>query len=350
MSKGKVLIALSGGVDSSVAAGILLKEGYDCIACTMLLYEGDNKIENVEEISAYKVAESLGIPFVVLDFRKEFKECVIDKFVNTYLNGMTPNPCVDCNKHLKFGLFYDKAEEMGCDFVATGHYARVIKKDSHYYLAESDNKKKDQTYFLYNLNENILSKTLFPLGKMSKEEVRAVARKLELPTAEKSESQDICFVPEGDYGKLIEENIGAKLEPGEFIGPNGEVLGMHKGIANYTVGQRKGLGIAYSEPLFIKEISAEDKKIYLGTKNQIYKDEIIVKELNFINERPKKEFRCLVRTRYHQPLQNCTVKMLDEGGAVAKFDIPQKALTPGQAAVFYTEDEIIIGGGTINMV
>lgn len=349
MNKEKVLVALSGGVDSSVAASILVNGGYECIGCTMLLNESTNLIINKETRSAQKAAESLGIPFVILDFRKEFKAYVIDKFVNTYLQGMTPNPCVDCNKHLKFGLFYDKAKEMGCDYIATGHYARIRKEKGHYYLAESSNKKKDQTYFLYNLSEEILSKTLFSLGDMSKEEVREIARKINLPTAEKGESQDICFVPGGNYGKVIEDAIGGKLLSGDFIGPDGKRLGAHQGIANYTVGQRKGLGIAYKEPLFVKEISVEDNIIYLGTMSQMYKDEILIDDVNFINGKPDTDFNCLVRTRYHQPLQKCTVELYGNNQARIKFDVPQKALTLGQAAVLYTDNEIIIGGGTISM-
>lgn len=346
MSKRKVLLALSGGVDSSVAGSILMKEGYECIGSTMLLHTNDINSEEVR--GAKNVANSLDIPFLIFDFTSEFKNYVVEKFVNSYLDGFTPNPCVDCNKHLKFGLLYEKAKEIGCDYVATGHYAKIVKNNGRYYLKEADNKKKDQSYFLYNISEEILSKTLFPLGEMDKEEVRELAKLSHLPTADKNESQDICFVPDGDYTKVIEKKAYNKINCGDFIGPNGEILGKHKGIIHYTIGQRKGLGISYKEPLFVKEISAQDNKIYLGTKDDIFKVNIYVDEINWINGEPSEAvFDTNVRTRYHQELKKCTVHILGKNKALIIFKEKQKAITPGQSAVFYNDEKIVLGGGII---
>lgn len=347
MGKGKVLIALSGGVDSSVAAEILINRGYTCFGMTMLLHERSDSKANIEINDAREVANTLGIPFMTFDFRKEFKEKVVNQFVNAYLDGITPNPCVECNKFLKFGLLYDKAFELGFDYVATGHYAKIISDDGRYYLAEADNKRKDQSYFLYNVTEEILRRTIFPLGDMDKEEVRSIARKYHLPTAEKDESQDICFVPSGDYASLIREKTDIEIPRGDFIGPNEEVLGKHKGIIHYTVGQRKGLGISYKEPLYVKKISAIDNKVYLDTMDQIFKEEISVKEINWINGIPENEINCYVRTRYHQKLQKCMLELKDDNHAIVRFDQMQKSVTPGQSAVFYRDDGTVIGGGII---
>lgn len=347
MGKGKVLIALSGGVDSSVAAEILINRGYTCLGMTMLLHERSDSKANIEINDAREVANTLGIPFMTFDFRKEFKEKVVNQFVNAYLDGITPNPCVECNKFLKFGLLYDKAFELGFDYVATGHYAKIISDDGRYYLAEADNKRKDQSYFLYNVTEEILGRTIFPLGDMDKEEVRSIARKYHLPTAEKDESQDICFVPSGDYASLIREKTDIEIPRGDFIGPNEEVLGKHKGIIHYTVGQRKGLGISYKEPLYVKKISAIDNKVYLDTMDQIFKEEISVKEINWINGIPENEINCYVRTRYHQKLQKCMLEFKGDNLAIVRFDQMQKSVTPGQSAVFYRDDGTVIGGGII---
>lgn len=347
MGKGKVLIALSGGVDSSVAAEILINRGYTCLGMTMLLHERSDSKANIEINDAREVANTLGIPFMTFDFRKEFKEKVVNQFVNAYLDGITPNPCVECNKFLKFGLLYDKAFELGFDYVATGHYAKIISDDGRYYLAEADNKRKDQSYFLYNVTEEILRRTIFPLGDMDKEEVRSIARKYHLPTAEKDESQDICFVPSGDYASLIREKTDIEIPRGDFIGPNEEVLGKHKGIIHYTVGQRKGLGISYKEPLYVKKISAIDNKVYLDTMDQIFKEEISVKEINWINGIPENEINCYVRTRYHQKLQKCRLELKGDNLAIVRFDQMQKSVTPGQSAVFYRDDGTVIGGGII---
>lgn len=347
MGKGRALIALSGGVDSSVAAEILINRGYTCVGMTMLLHETCDSKANIEINDAREVAKTLGIPFITFDFRKEFNEHVVNKFVNAYLNGITPNPCVECNKFLKFGLLYDKAFDLGFDYIATGHYAKIVEKEGRYFLAEADNKKKDQSYFLYNISEKILSRTIFPLGSMDKEEVRNVARKYHLPTAEKSESQDICFVPFGDYASVIRNKSEIEIPGGDFIGPNDEVLGKHKGIIHYTVGQRKGLGLSYKEPLYVRKINASENKIYLGTKDQIFKDEINVEQINWINQIPDKNIDCNVRTRYHQELQRCKLELKSDNMALVKFEQMQKAITPGQSAVFYRDDGIVIGGGII---
>lgn len=347
MKKGKVLVALSGGVDSSVAAEILIKEGYTCVGSTMLLHEGRDEKGNTGTGDAEKVAKTLGIPFITFDFREEFQRRVVDGFVNSYMNGVTPNPCVECNKFIKFGLLYDRAYELGFDYVATGHYAKIIRENNRFFLAEADNKKKDQSYFLYNMSEEILSKTIFPLESIDKEEVRNIARKHKLITAEKSESQDICFVPSGDYASIIEERIGNKVSGGEFIGPGGEIIGRHKGIIHYTVGQRKGLGVSYKEPLYVKKISAIENKVYLGTEEQIFKDSLEVSRINWINGTPDNELDCFVRTRYHQKLQKCHLRTAGEGKAQVIFDKMQKAITPGQSAVFYDDNNIVIGGGII---
>ena len=341
MSK-KVLIALSGGVDSSVAAHLMLEKGYECIGVTMqLLDNAENQIAD-----AKSVADRLGIPFYAFDMRKEFRKKIIDAFIESYEKGETPNPCVLCNRDMKFGLLLEKAIVLGCDFIATGHYAKVEQINGRYILKKAETLEKDQSYFLNLLSQEQLSKILFPLGSYNKEEIRRIAEDLNLVTAKKKDSQDICFVPDGDYIKVIEEYTNKSYQKGNFIDTNGNVLGQHQGLIRYTVGQRKGLGVAFGKPMYVKSKCAERNEVTLCEDSELYSDTLKVTDLNWIAfPTPPESFKCAVRIRYRHIEQPATVTV-QNGIATVKFETPQRAATFGQYAVFYDGD-IVLGGGTI---
>ncbi len=357
--KEKVVIGMSGGVDSSVAAALLLKQGYDVIGVTMRLWDGEEINGEAAEggccsFSAVKDAESvarkLGITHHVLDFRKEFKSYVIDYFVDEYERGRTPNPCIACNKHLKFDLLLKKAQLLGADYIATGHYAKVgfNKETSRYELSRAESSAKDQTYALYNLTQDRLAHILMPLGDLeNKEETRKIAEELGLATANKPDSQEICFVPDKDYAGFIERRQGITYPNGEFVDVNGNVLGQHQGIIRYTIGQRKGLGIAFGKPMFVIKIDSETGKIVLGEKGMEFSASLIAEDINLISL-PKitDGMRVYAKVRYSAPLAEATVYN-SGGGAEVVFDNPQRAVTPGQAVVFYDGSGKVIGGGTI---
>ena len=346
----RVVIGLSGGVDSSVAALVLKNAGYDVVGVTMRLWDGeatDSCCSSSTEEDARLVAEKLGIEFHVLDGRKDFSEFVIDYFVDEYINGRTPNPCIACNRYLKFDLMVKCAEKLNADFVATGHYARIEydEKTGQHILKKACNISKDQSYVLYNLSKDRLSKTLFPLGDFKdKDEVREYANAHNLVTANKPDSQEICFIPDNDYASFIKRRTGSLPPEGNFVDINGNVLGKHKGIVNYTVGQRKGLGIAFGKPMFVLKIDPKKNDVILGEQGQEFSDTLYAENVNILVQKAM-PFRAEAKVRYSAKPANCTVSMEDDVLKVT-FDEPQRAITPGQAVVIYDGD-IVIGGGII---
>ena len=343
----KVIIGMSGGVDSSVAASLLKEQGYDVIGVTMETWQGsDEKPENVED--ARKVAADLGIPFYVLDFTKQFKCNVMDYFKDEYLEGRTPNPCIACNRYVKWEALLDEADKLGADYIATGHYSTIVKLDNgRYTLKRADNLAKDQTYALYRLTQEQLSKTIMPVGRFSKDEIRKRAESIGIAVADKPDSQDICFIPDGDYAKFIKNNTDKEIKEGNFVTTDGKVVGKHKGIIHYTVGQRKGLGVALGYPCFVIEIRPETNEIVIGSKDESLITSFKVRQLNFMSvEDIKEPMHLFTKIRYNHKGTYCTVERTGEDELTCTFDNPEKAVTPGQAAVFY-ENDMVVGGGTI---
>ena len=339
----RVLLGMSGGVDSSVAALLLKNSGVDVLGVTLLLTQEDNG-QNAHD--AALVSDSLGISHITYDLRKEFKASVTNHFIAEYQNGRTPNPCVVCNQKIKFGKMLDIAAEYNCDLIATGHYAKV-KKDAEsgmYALQKAACTEKDQTYFLYTLSQETLSKVLMPLGDYAKEEVRKLAEEHYLVSAKKRDSQDICFIPDGDKNRYLKHFLPEK--PGNFVDINGNILGTHQGIFHYTVGQRKGLGTAFGKPMFVLSINPQDNTVVLGEAGSEFSKGCVVENCNFIPfDKAPDGFFCLCKVRYSAKEIPCRLKQTGFGYEV-HFDKPQRAITPGQAAVFYVEDTVI-GGGTI---
>ena len=351
----RALIAMSGGVDSSVAALLTQRQGYECIGATMKLYENETagisrgktccSLDDVED--ARSVAYRLGMKFYVFNFKDEFREKVIDRFVNSYLEGLTPNPCIDCNRFMKFGSLFGRAEILGCDHIVTGHYARITESGGKYYLRKAVDTGKDQSYVLYDMTQSELARTLLPLGEYTKDEVRAIAEENGFVNARKHDSQDICFVPDGDYAGAIERLCGVREQCGNFIRADGSVISRHRGISHYTIGQRKGLGISAPEPLYVCDIDPVTRNVTLGSDSDLFSAQAAVGGVNWISgDIPDRPVRCRVKIRYRQPEQPATVTPCPGGGADVTFDEPQRAITPGQSAVFYDGD-IVLGGGTI---
>ena len=356
----KALVAMSGGVDSSVAALMMTRAGFDCIGVTMKLRGEEISADDCTDKmcctvfdaeDARSVCARLGFPFYVFNFVEEFSECVIDKFVRSYETGETPNPCIDCNRYLKFGRLYHKAVELGCECVVTGHYARVEydEKNGRWLLKKSLNEAKDQSYVLYFMTQEQLAHTKFPLGEFpDKSAVRELAEQNGFVNAKKGESQDICFVPDGDYSGFIRSYSGKSYPEGDFLDGEGNVLGKHKGIINYTVGQRRGLGISYSEPLYVRGKSVPDNTVILGTERELYANELTACDFNWISlERPPETpIEVGVRTRYHAKEARAKVFANSDGTVTVRFEQPQRAISPGQAVVLYDGD-IVVGGGKI---
>lgn len=346
----KALIAMSGGVDSSVAGLLTQGQGWDCVGCTMQLRTvTDATAEtcgSAQDVSdARSVATRLQMPFHVYDFTADFQAKVIDKFIACYEQGITPNPCLDCNRYLKFDKLYDCARELGCDVIVTGHYARILQSGGQYYLQKAVDASKDQTYFLYQLTAEQLAHTLFPLGGLTKTQVRAIATEHGFVNATKKESQDICFVPDGDYAKVIEQYTGKHYPVGDFVDTTGKVLGQHRGIIHYTIGQRKGLNIAAEQRLYVCDICPTKNQVCLCGRDGLLQDYAMVQDFHWINGVPaEKEFRCQVKIRYNQKEQPATIHVLAPHQVKIIFDEPQRAVTPGQAAVLYQGD-IVLGGG-----
>lgn len=353
MSK-KAIIAMSGGVDSSVAAFLMKDKGFDCIGATMKLYDNDDIMESGEKTccslddieDARSVANRLSMPYYVFNFKDDFKEKVIDKFIATYENGGTPNPCIDCNRHLKFKRLFQKMQELGFDYVVTGHYARVEEQNGWFYLKKGVDEAKDQSYVLYSLTQNQLAHIQLPLGTYSKTEIREIAENHNFLNARKKDSQDICFVPDGDYAKFIEGYLGKTYPKGNFIDINGNVLGEHQGIIRYTNGQRKGLGVAFGKPMYVADKNVKDNTVTLCTNEELFSSELIADDFNWLIPNPAKEIKCSARVRYNMKEQPATVYTLENGNVKIVFDEPQRAITRGQAAVLY-DGETVLGGGTI---
>ncbi len=355
IKKEKALIAMSGGVDSSVAAYLTMLAGYICTGCMMKLYEGEVgsdvssccSADDAEDARA--VAHRLGIPFYVFNYTERFKSGIIDRFTDYYLRGLTPNPCIDCNRLMKFGALMQRADELGCRYVVTGHYARIERDGGSglWQLKKAKNPAKDQSYVLYQLTQEQLSRILLPLGGMDKGQVRGIAGQQGFINAHKSESQDICFIPDGNVADAVRKYTGTDPAPGNFVDSEGRILGRHRGICSYTIGQRRGLGIAHESPLYVCRIDVEKNRIVLGSDSDLFSDTAHLRCVNWISGSiPEDEVRCSVRIRYHAPEVPATVKPLPEGAALVSFDRPVRAVTPGQSAVFYDGDTVL-GGGEI---
>lgn len=357
MEKKKVVVGMSGGVDSSVAAYLLKEQGYDVIGVTMQIWQDEEPsvmeenggccgLSAVED--ARRVASQLGIPFYVMNFKKEFKKEVIDYFIEEYRQGRTPNPCIACNRYVKWEALLRRSLDIGADYIATGHYARIVRlENGRYTLKRSATLAKDQTYALYNLTQDQLMHTLMPAGEYTKDEVREIANKINLQVANKPDSQDICFVPEGDYASFIENATGEKTLPGNFVDLEGNILGQHKGIIHYTVGQRKGLGLSLGHPAFVLEIRPKTNEVVIGENKDSLSYIVRADKLNFMSEEGiKDERRMFAKIRYNHKGAWCTVRPSGEDEILCIFEEPQRAVTPGQAVVLY-DGEYVFGGGTI---
>lgn len=346
----KTIIAMSGGVDSSVAAQIVLDMGHECAGATMKLFCGDEvRKSGVEDNvkDAKSVADRLNIPFYVYDFCNDFKSDVIENFIKAYEEGATPNPCVICNKCLKFGKFLDRALEQGAEYIATGHYARIEEADGRYLLKKATDIKKDQSYVLYDMTQHQLKHTIFPLGSMTKEETRQIAEEHGFVTAGKHDSQDICFVPDGDYAGFIERYLNKNYKHGNFVDMTGKILGEHKGIIRYTIGQRKGLGLSLPAPMYVFDKDIERNEVILCSNEELFGKELDVSNVNWILwDTPPKSFKASAKIRYNQKEEPATITVLSGNRVHIEFDEPQRAIAKGQSAVFYDGD-IVIGGGII---
>ena len=356
MSK-KALIAMSGGVDSSVAALLIKEQGYDCTGITMKLYDNDDiglKKENtccsVDDIAdARAVCCNLGIPYYVFNFKDSFNEQVIDRFIKAYEEGATPNPCIDCNRYIKFDRLLHRMKELDMDYVVTGHYAQIeySEESDRYLLKKAVDSSKDQSYVLYSLTQQQLKHTLFPLGSMTKEEARIIAEKHNFINARKHDSQDICFVPDGKYAEFIEQYTGKKYPRGDFVDLKGNVLGQHKGIIRYTIGQRKGLGLALPAPMYVCKKDLENNKVVLCSNDELFSTELYANSINLIScDSIDKPLKIKAKVRYNQQEQPATVTQVDTDRLHIVFDKPQRAISKGQAVVLYDGD-IVVGGGTI---
>ena len=354
----KILVAMSGGVDSSVAAKLLCDSGNTCIGCTMKLYHNEDagiprshtccSLDDVED--ANSVARRLGMKYYVFNFSYDFKNKVIDKFINSYTNGRTPNPCIDCNRYMKFAKLVERAEIFDCDHIATGHYAKIVfdSESGKYILKKATDATKDQSYVLYTMTQYELAHTLFPLGELTKAETRKIADQAGFINASKPDSQDICFVPDGDYAKIIELHTAKKTPCGNYVDVNGKVLGQHKGIIHYTIGQHKGLGLSLPDKYYVCALDPQSNTVLLGHEDGLYRKTAFVSDVNWISgEIPTEPFRCKAKIRYRQPEEWAEVIPQEDGSVKVIFDMPQRAITPGQAAVFYDGD-IVLGGGEIS--
>ncbi len=342
----KILVALSGGVDSATCVSLLKKQGYQVAGVVIKMSEAHE--QTVQD--AKEAAKQLGIPLYVEDKTEDFKKYVTDYFIAEYCAGRTPNPCIVCNPNVKFKTLVDVADRYGYDKVATGHYAKILKRDGKYLLARGESQKRDQSYMLYRLGQRELKRLVFPLAEMEKDRVRALAEEEELSCAKKPDSQEICFVPDNNYVRFIEEN-GGKSQPGEFISPEGEVCGTHQGIIHYTIGQRKHLGIALGRPVFVKKIDPEENRVYLADAGQEYYQSAIVDQMTYPSGEERMEaFEAQVKIRSAAPLAKAYITPLEGKRAKVTFETPQRAVAKGQSIVMYDEEGIVIGGGFVREV
>ena len=350
----KVVVGMSGGVDSAVAALLLKEAGYEVIGLTLRTWEAEDGMDSrcCEIDDAADSARKIGIEYHTLNCLSDFKSGVVEPFIDDYLNGYTPNPCVICNRIIKWERLLYFAKVVKADYVATGHYATIVKLDNGRYSArQASHIEKDQTYMLYRLSQEQLSKTLMPLGDKTKDEVRQIAKDAGIAVADKPDSQEICFVSDGKYYEFIENNSDKTIPPeGNFVDVDGNVLGTHKGITHYTVGQRKGLGIALGYPAFVKRINVDTNEVVLCKEEDIYSDEILIRDVNYVGLQPLsegEEAKCFIKVRYHHKAQSATIRAQDDGSIIAAFDQPVRAASPGQSAVFYDSEGTVLGGGII---
>ncbi|MBO5207830.1 MAG: tRNA 2-thiouridine(34) synthase MnmA [Lachnospiraceae bacterium] len=356
--KKKVVVGMSGGVDSSVAAYLLKEQGYDVIGVTMQIWQDEEQAAQEENggccglsavDDARRVAQHLDIPYYVMNFKKEFKEKVMDYFVEEYLAGRTPNPCIACNRYVKWESLLQRSMEIGADYIATGHYARIVQlPNGRYAIRNSVTAAKDQTYALYNLTQYQLAHTLMPVGDYEKDEIRKIAQREHLPVAHKPDSQEICFIPDHDYAAFIDrEATGRVPGKGNFVTKDGNVLGEHLGITHYTIGQRKGLNLAMGHPVFVTDIRPETDEVVIGENEDVFSDTLFCKNLNFMSIEDLTEPReVLAKIRYAHRGERCLIEKVGEDTVKCTFKAPVRAITPGQAVVFY-EDEHVLGGGVI---
>lgn len=340
----KVLLEMSGGIDSCASAQLLINNGYEVVGIMMLLR--DSEAFREDKKVAESVAKQLGIEFLVVDYRDKFKEEVINYFIDTYKEAKTPNPCIVCNQKMKFGEIFDCAKDLGCDKVATGHYARAKHENGTYSLYKAKDLTKDQSYVLHFLNQEQISKIVFPLGEYTKDEVRELARASALPCVDKEESMDICFVKGETYSEFIQKNSDYKPTPGNVVDTKGNVLGQHEGLINYTIGQRKGLGIAGGDPLYVLSLDKTKNEVILGTKEETFTNEVSVSNFSWISgNAPANKFECQAKLRYRQTPKDCLAKV-DGNSVILEYPEGIDSVTPGQFAVLYDGD-CVLGGGTI---
>ena len=350
----KAIIAMSGGVDSSVAAYLCTQKGYECIGATMKLFNNDTvekqdktccSLEDIED--AESVARKLGMNYYVFNFTDEFDEKVIKKFIHSYETGATPNPCIDCNRYLKFEKLFNRMKEFDYDYVVTGHYARIEKDGGRFILKKGIDESKDQSYVLYSMTQQQLKHTLFPLGGYTKTQIREIAEKNGFINAHKHDSQDICFVPNGDYAEFIERYTGRKYKNGNFVDKNGNVLGRHKGIIRYTIGQRKGLGLSLPAPMYVCEKNMQSNEVILCDNASLFSNSLDASDFNWIAfENPPESITVKAKIRYNQKEETSHVYITGENSVHIEFDNPQRAIAKGQAVVLYDGDTVL-GGGTI---
>lgn len=342
MTSKRIAVAMSGGVDSSVTAYLLKEAGYDVIGITMDLVEQKQSF-----IDASEVANKLGISHYVLDCKAEFEQKIISYFVTDYQNGRTPNPCVVCNSKIKFGFLLDKAKELGADYLSTGHYALIYKTNNRYVIKKGIDTTRDQSYFLYLLSQYQLSHTILPLGEYKKKDVRKIAAELEIGVHEKPDSQEICFITKGNYYEFIRNKLNKSLQPGPILDKKGKVLGQHQGIALFTIGQRRGLGIAVGSPLYVIAIESDKNAIIVGQETDLYSNSLVAKDVNWIAiKKLEKEMEIMAKIRSFHPGTKAIISLLDNDKIKVEFVEPQRAITPGQSVVFY-KDDVVIGGGVI---